>query len=315
MNKNFFHYTLFLLSVISFNCTSKVKQFKVSISIFTQQLSEDSNHQFPEEFKTVFLPFESEPCKDSFLFLSVTKDGGILVNRLDYTEKTEIKFDFSSGFSSDISNNVERMKRVINSSFSDKKIGKGFAKPNAKCDYTKLTQFQDRVVIYNDDFNIDSVIINDSYHKVFHSMDELKLFVSSDLCERFNAHKNYSTYAILYNIKLDSSEKKPNLDSDNDGVVDSLDKCPHSKGAIENFGCPSIQHPASQRDTDADGVVDSLDKCPTQNGSLANRGCPTLKPGNPHKPKKPAHPKSPGMTGTMKEQKRIDKEDLNKSPQ
>ncbi len=66
-------------------------------------------------------------------------------------------------------------------------------------------------------------------------------------------------------------EPKP-MDSDNDGVIDALDKCPNSPvGAVVNAqGC--------EIDTDGDGVVDSLDQCPaTPKGDIVDgNGC-TLK--------------------------------------
>jgi OOP family OmpA-OmpF porin len=60
------------------------------------------------------------------------------------------------------------------------------------------------------------------------------------------------------------------LDSDRDGVPDSLDKCPNTpKGeTVGADGCPL--------DSDGDGVVDSLDKCPdTPKGvKVGADGCP-----------------------------------------
>jgi OmpA-OmpF porin, OOP family len=56
-----------------------------------------------------------------------------------------------------------------------------------------------------------------------------------------------------------------NLDSDNDGVTDNLDKCPGIAGNIATFGCP---------DKDKDGVADVEDKCPDDAGTLAAKGCP-----------------------------------------
>ncbi|MDY0132760.1 MAG: OmpA family protein [Desulforegulaceae bacterium] len=60
------------------------------------------------------------------------------------------------------------------------------------------------------------------------------------------------------------------LDSDGDGVIDSLDKCPGTpKGAIvDKYGCPI--------DSDGDGVYDGLDKCPnTPKGAIVDKhGCP-----------------------------------------
>ncbi len=57
----------------------------------------------------------------------------------------------------------------------------------------------------------------------------------------------------------------PVPDMDNDGVPDSLDKCPTIPGLAEYNGCP---------DTDGDGVPDNLDKCPLVPGLKAFDGCP-----------------------------------------
>ncbi len=63
------------------------------------------------------------------------------------------------------------------------------------------------------------------------------------------------------------------VDSDGDGVIDSLDKCPNTpKGvSVDANGCPL--------DSDSDGVYDYLDKCPdTPKGTPVNaNGCPQLK--------------------------------------
>jgi len=55
-------------------------------------------------------------------------------------------------------------------------------------------------------------------------------------------------------------------DTDNDGVVDSLDLCPNLAGSIEANGCP---------DLDNDGVPDKYDLCPDLPGSFS-AGCPDL---------------------------------------
>ncbi len=65
-------------------------------------------------------------------------------------------------------------------------------------------------------------------------------------------------------------ERAEAKDSDGDGVLDDVDKCPNTpKGAkVDRFGCPV--------DTDGDGVYDYLDQCPnTPKGVKVNRqGCP-----------------------------------------
>jgi OmpA-OmpF porin, OOP family len=56
-------------------------------------------------------------------------------------------------------------------------------------------------------------------------------------------------------------------DSDNDGLVDSVDKCPLVAGVQSTGGCPLP-------DADNDGVPDVVDACPNQAGTAENRGCP-----------------------------------------
>lgn len=62
----------------------------------------------------------------------------------------------------------------------------------------------------------------------------------------------------------------PPADSDHDGVIDALDKCPGTPAGVvvDRNGCPL--------DSDKDGVADYLDKCPdTPAGTAVNAsGCP-----------------------------------------
>jgi outer membrane protein OmpA-like peptidoglycan-associated protein len=59
----------------------------------------------------------------------------------------------------------------------------------------------------------------------------------------------------------------PSDDTDCDGVVDRLDKCPTVPGPVSSYGCPS-------GDRDMDGVTDENDKCPDLAGLISNQGCP-----------------------------------------
>src|SRR4029434_6098458 len=65
-------------------------------------------------------------------------------------------------------------------------------------------------------------------------------------------------------------EGTPAMDSDEDGVPDALDACPHTQqGAeVDSRGCPS--------DRDRDHVPDGIDQCPdTPRGATVDaRGCP-----------------------------------------
>jgi outer membrane protein OmpA-like peptidoglycan-associated protein len=64
-------------------------------------------------------------------------------------------------------------------------------------------------------------------------------------------------------------------DSDKDGLLDGVDKCPNEAGPPERQGCPV-------KDTDNDGVVDDRDECPTVKGLVELKGCPETpkEPGN-----------------------------------
>ena len=59
----------------------------------------------------------------------------------------------------------------------------------------------------------------------------------------------------------------PLVDTDCDGLVDSIDKCPTIPGPARNEGCPIA-------DRDHDSVMDQVDKCPDQPGDPCNDGCP-----------------------------------------
>jgi OOP family OmpA-OmpF porin len=60
------------------------------------------------------------------------------------------------------------------------------------------------------------------------------------------------------------------IDTDGDGIVDSVDQCPQVAGMLRYHGCPVP-------DTDKDGINDDNDKCPDIAGNTATNGCPDLK--------------------------------------
>ncbi|HPH23557.1 MAG TPA: OmpA family protein [Chitinophagaceae bacterium] len=62
-------------------------------------------------------------------------------------------------------------------------------------------------------------------------------------------------------------KKEEPKDTDKDGIVDSLDKCPTVAGIAKYKGCPIP-------DTDKDGINDEQDKCPTVAGLAKYQGCP-----------------------------------------
>jgi OmpA-OmpF porin, OOP family len=59
----------------------------------------------------------------------------------------------------------------------------------------------------------------------------------------------------------------PVLDTDKDGILDDVDKCPTVPGVAKYNGCPIP-------DTDGDGINDEEDKCPTVAGIAKYQGCP-----------------------------------------
>jgi outer membrane protein OmpA-like peptidoglycan-associated protein len=61
------------------------------------------------------------------------------------------------------------------------------------------------------------------------------------------------------------------LDTDGDGIPDTLDKCPNQPEDKDGFededGCPDL-------DNDQDGIPDTSDLCPNEPGPPEERGCP-----------------------------------------
>ena len=147
-------------------------------------------------------------------------------------------------------------------------------------------------------------------------VDDAHIFVTSQY--RIPVTKETATYHFLNQIGIAGrigTKKEPALkplppapppppvappaDSDKDGVIDSLDKCPDQPGLSKYDGCPV---PDSDKDgindeddkcpgnagvaryqgcpvpdTDKDGINDEEDKCPLEAGPASNRGCPEIK--------------------------------------
>ena len=56
-------------------------------------------------------------------------------------------------------------------------------------------------------------------------------------------------------------------DDDGDGVEDGVDRCLGEAGPVDRQGCP-------EKDSDGDGLLDGKDSCPTEAGALDRDGCP-----------------------------------------
>lgn len=77
-------------------------------------------------------------------------------------------------------------------------------------------------------------------------------------------------------------EAKPEIDTDLDGIIDRLDKCPDIAGYVKFEGCPDGPEPKKEIeeikpeiiDTDNDGISDDEDECPNVAGIAKLNGCP-----------------------------------------
>ena len=79
--------------------------------------------------------------------------------------------------------------------------------------------------------------------------------------------RNNFTHSIGFKYMFGTPKEivEPPLDTDQDGIVDTLDKCPLIPGLEVFMGCP---------DTDGDGVPDNEDACPEYPGLVEYNGCP-----------------------------------------
>jgi outer membrane protein OmpA-like peptidoglycan-associated protein len=71
-------------------------------------------------------------------------------------------------------------------------------------------------------------------------------------------------------------------DSDGDGIIDKVDKCPEVPGLVEFEGCPDQDGDGIPdmddecQDSDGDGIPDKDDECPEIAGPINNEGCPRI---------------------------------------
>lgn len=108
--------------------------------------------------------------------------------------------------------------------------------------------------------------------------DDTHLFVNTQY--RIPVTRETSNYHLMYQlgiagrigpkaepVVLKPLPPVPPPDTDKDGIIDSLDKCPTVPGLAKYDGCPIP-------DTDKDGVNDEEDKCPSVPGLAKYQGCP-----------------------------------------
>jgi len=94
---------------------------------------------------------------------------------------------------------------------------------------------------------------------------------------RSNMFRLSVTFTYLNKKKLEAEVKAKamaatpvvvaSVDTDNDDIADTNDKCPNQAGTLNYNGCPVP-------DTDGDGINDENDKCPTVAGTAKYQGCP-----------------------------------------
>jgi len=102
-----------------------------------------------------------------------------------------------------------------------------------------------------------------------------RLDLRDNMTQKYAASNGSQTHSfelmIGISLVLGRPQEAPavvDIDTDRDGLVDRLDRCPTEAGAGTD-GCPL-------RDGDGDGVADSEDKCPNVKGNPPD-GCPLVK--------------------------------------
>jgi OmpA-OmpF porin, OOP family len=112
----------------------------------------------------------------------------------------------------------------------------------------------------------------------FNFYDETHLFITSQyrvpVTTETSSYHFFNQFGIAGTIGKKKEPKiitppTPPLDTDKDGIIDSLDKCPTVPGLAKYEGCPIP-------DTDKDGLNDEEDKCPTVPGLARYQGCPLV---------------------------------------
>lgn len=95
----------------------------------------------------------------------------------------------------------------------------------------------------------------------------------------FNHSENNLLYSGGLAFNYGGRQEPQDMDSDGDGVLDSMDRCPDTPPGtqVDAYGCP-IEIPAPKPaplDSDNDGVTDDIDQCPnTPRGAKVDaRGC------------------------------------------
>ena len=137
--------------------------------------------------------------------------------------------------------------------------------------FNALDKYKRNALVYDFDMGIKYQIINNLSVKLEGGLH----FPNTDNIDDITTGKNKDFYATgIIGISYSFFGKK---DSDGDGILDDVDKCPDQPEDFDGFqdddGCPDL-------DNDGDGIPDIMDKCPDTpedfDGFQDNDGCPDI---------------------------------------
>ncbi len=143
--------------------------------------------------------------------------------------------------------------------------------------------------------NFEDILLESLQDKLNLGNTDLSMQEMLELLEDPSLAVNYNTVQPD-TTTIPKTTPKINLDSDGDGIPDSLDVCDYQKETFNNYldfdGCPDSKPTAVApktttptdltKDSDGDGIIDILDSCKfqseTKNGYKDTDGCPDSKP-------------------------------------
>ncbi len=137
--------------------------------------------------------------------------------------------------------------------------------------FNALDKYKRNALVYDFDMGIKYQIINNLSVKLEGGLH----FPNTDNIDDITTGKNKDFYATgIIGISYSFFGKK---DTDGDGILDDVDKCPDQPEDFDGFqdddGCPDL-------DNDGDGIPDIMDKCPDTpedfDGFQDNDGCPDI---------------------------------------
>jgi OOP family OmpA-OmpF porin len=254
----------------------------VAMTTFAQ----DADNKWAVSGSLGMFEYNGEFGNEIFTFKDVNLAGGLAVSRY-LCKDFDVAFDMSFGaidfnnqgrsFSSSLRNYRIIGKFKLNNGRLIKEDA--LLKPYINLGFG-LTHVFDVTVNSKNTFTVDQKSLENATHfnmpigvGVSHDINEkFAAFVSTtynyvgtDLLDGYKPNANgdkdeFFHHAIGITYKIGGKK-----DSDKDGVIDELDRCPDVVGLVNLYGCP---------DYDGDGVSDLDDLCPTSPGLADMGGCP-----------------------------------------